>query len=92
MWGNAKFESGVIPVAVGDWLHFLTDGFTDALTQPENKDFWSREGKDFDADVAALEMLAGSGKLRDDATGVSLKIKEMPQCTESLQYSEQHDS
>ena len=46
MWADAEFEIGVIPVAEGDCLHFLTDGFTDALAQPERAAFWSprREG------------------------------------------------
>ncbi len=54
----------------------LTNGFTDALTRPENARFWSPYGKDVDTAVAALEKLAGSGTLRDNATGVCLKIKE----------------
>ena len=45
------------------------------LAQPENATFWSQDGKDFEADVAALERLAESGTLRDDATGICLKIK-----------------
>lgn len=75
MWENAEFETGMIPVAAGDCLHFLTDGLTDALTQPEHAGFWSPDGKDFNADVAALERLAESGTLRDDATGICLKIQ-----------------
>lgn len=75
VWEDAEFESGVISVAAGDCFHFLTDGFTDALAQPENADFWSPNGKDFEADVAALKRLAKSGTLRDDATGVCLKIE-----------------
>ena len=75
MFEDAEFETGVFPVAAGDCFHFLTDGFTDALAQPENNNFWSSDGKDFEADVAALERLAESGTLRDDATGICLKIK-----------------
>ena len=75
VWEDAEFESGVISVAAGDCFHFLTDGFTDALAQPENANFWSPNGKDFEADVAALKRLAKSGTLRDDATGVCLKIE-----------------
>ena len=74
MWEDAEFEAGRIPVAAGDCLYFLTDGFTDLLAQPENNNFWSMDGKDFEADVAALERLAESGMLRDDATGVCFKI------------------
>ena len=77
MWADAEFIEGTIPVSVGDTFHFLTDGFTDALAKPENAGFWSAGGKDFDADVAALERLAASGTLRDDATGVCVKIKEL---------------
>ena len=61
----------------GDTFNFLTDGFTEALMQPENADFWSTDGKDFEADVASLEKLAESDRLRDDATGVCLKIMEL---------------
>ena len=75
MFEDAEFETGVFPVAAGDCFHFLTDGFTDALAQPENAAFWSQDGCDFDADVAALEKLAVGGRLRDDATGICLKIK-----------------
>ena len=74
MFKNAEFEAGSIPVSEGDTFHFLTDGFTDALAQPENAGFWSTDGKDFDTDVAALKKLAESGRLRDDATGICLKI------------------
>lgn len=72
------FISGVLPIKEGDYLHFLTDGFTDALAQPENADFWSQDGLDFDADVASLEKLAESGTLRDDATGICIKVNELP--------------
>jgi len=47
------------------------------LAQPENAGFWSSDGKDFDADVMALERLADSGMLRDDATAVCVKILEV---------------
>ena len=73
---NAKFESGAISISEGDCIYFLTDGFTDRLTEPENINFWSPNGKDFDADVAALELLAEKGNLRDDATGICFKIKK----------------
>ena len=75
LWNDAEFIGGVIPISAGDCLHFLTDGFTDVLAQPENAGFWSPGGKNFDADVAALEKLAESGRLRDDATGVCLQVK-----------------
>jgi hypothetical protein len=42
-----------------------------------NVAFWSPEGKDFDADVKVLEQLAESGELRDDATGLCLKINAL---------------
>ena len=77
MFEDAEFETGVFPVAEGDCFYFLTDGFTDALAQPENNNFWSPDGKDFEADVAALERLAESGTLRDDATGVCFKIMDL---------------
>ena len=77
LWKDAEFTAGKITVSEADTFHFLTDGLTDALAQPENADFWSLEGKNFDADVAALERLAGSCKLRDDATGICLKVRKL---------------
>lgn len=75
MWAEAEFTAGVVEAQAGDTFHFLTDGFTDALAQPENADFFSPDGTDFDADVAALARLAEGGTLQDDATGICLKIK-----------------
>ena len=80
LWEDAEFMEGKIAVSDGDSFCFLTDGFTDVLTKPENAGFWSPEGTDFDADVAALERLGESGRLRDDATGVCLKINGDPNC------------
>ena len=77
MWENAEFTSGVLQVSEGDTFHFLTDGFTDVLAQLENAAFFSPLGKGFDDDVAALEKLAESDRLRDDATGVCLKIMKL---------------
>lgn len=77
MLAGAKFEGGAISITEGDTFHFLTDGFADALAMPENADFWSPGGTDFDADVVSLMKLAGSGTLRDDATGVCVKVKEL---------------
>lgn len=76
IWDKARFVRGSLPIMPGDTFHFLTDGFTDWLGRPENSDFLSPNGKDFETDVAALEQLGESGKLRDDATGVCLKITE----------------
>lgn len=75
MWAEAEFTAGVVPVQAGDVLCFLTDGFTDALAQQEKADFFSSDGTDFDAAVAALGRLTDSGILRDDATAVCLKIE-----------------
>ena len=75
MWAEAEFTAGVVPVQAGDVLCFLTDGFTDALAQQEKADFFSSDGTDFDAAVAALGRLTESGILRDDATAVCLKIE-----------------
>lgn len=77
LWEDAEFISGALPVAAGDCLYFLTDGFTDALAQPENAGLWSLDGKDFAADVASLQKFSESGLLRDDAAGVCLKIKAL---------------
>ena len=63
MWEDAEFSSGSLPVAAGDTLFFLTDGFTDAL---------DKTGEAFD--MAMLERLGESGELGDDATGVCLRI------------------
>ena len=71
---DAVFDEGAVPIAAGDCIHFLTDGFTDALAQAKHATFWSRDGKDFDADVRQLEQLGESGNLHDDATGICIRI------------------
>ncbi|MHC1758962.1 MAG: SpoIIE family protein phosphatase [Negativicutes bacterium] len=77
MWADPEFTERKIFVEEGDSFCFLTDGFTDALVQPENAGLWSPGGRIFDADVTALERLAESGGLRDDATGICLQVKKM---------------
>lgn len=77
LWDNAEFTVGKLAVSGGDSFFFLTDGFTDALAQTASTDFGARGGKDFNTDITALGLLAASGKLRDDATGVCLKIKAL---------------
>lgn len=77
MWADPEFTERKIFVEEGDSLCFLTDGFTDALVQPENAGLWSQGGRIFDADVTALERLAESGGLRDDATGICLQVNKM---------------
>lgn len=74
IWGDAEFTAGAIPVASGDCFCFLTDGFTDELDRMENQDFWGPDRKNFDAHLAGLERLAASGSLRDDATGVCVRV------------------
>jgi PAS domain S-box-containing protein len=78
LWDNAEFIAGKFQLSEGDSFYFLTDGMTDALAQPENADVLSPSGKNFDADVAALKRLAESSRLRDDATGICLKVRELP--------------
>ena len=77
MWNDAKFITGILSIKPGDVFCFLTDGFTDLLAQPEHVDFFATAGSVFDDEVAALEQLAVSGSLRDDATGICLKIKKL---------------
>lgn len=76
LWNNAEFTTGTLPFAEGDSIYFLTDGFTDALIRQEVAGFGSAGGRSFDEDVATLEKMAGSGRLRDDATGVCIKISQ----------------
>lgn len=45
LWEDAEFNAGVLPVAEEDTFCFLTDGFTDALAQPENANFLVAGGK-----------------------------------------------
>ena len=78
MLKDAEFATGVMSVSVGDTFCFLTDGFTDWMNKKENAGFFSLDGKDFDAHVAALEQLASEGSLRDDATGMCLKVISFP--------------
>jgi len=77
IWDDAEFMPGSVPITTGDCFHFLTDGFADWLSRTENTGFWSPGGKDFDVDVAALDRLAKSGTLRDDASAVCLKVREV---------------
>lgn len=74
LWEDAEFCVGVLPVAVGDAFCFVTDGFLDALAQPEHRFVLTQNGKDFEEDVLNLHGLASSGKLRDDATGICIKV------------------
>jgi serine phosphatase RsbU (regulator of sigma subunit) len=76
MFEKAEFSTGAMLISEGDCIHFLTDGFTDKINQFENADFWSPDGKDFEADVAALEQLAKTGNLKDDATGLCFRINK----------------
>ena len=76
MWDDAEFIEGMLPIEAGDTFYFLTDGLTDALVQPENEGCLSPDGKQFDDDVAALECLSMSSRLRDDATGICLQVKQ----------------
>ena len=78
VWEDAEFTDGKIAVKEGDTFCFLTDGFTDRLLQQENAGFFSPDGKDFDGDVAALQRLAESKTLRDDATGVCIRVQAFP--------------
>ena len=68
---GAEFNTGKIPINEGDCIYFLTDGFTDRLSQVE---YASTVGNDFEYSVALLEELAINGKLRDDATGLCFRI------------------
>jgi serine phosphatase RsbU (regulator of sigma subunit) len=76
IWNDAEFEMGTINFELGDSFYFLTDGFTDALSQPQSEFSWSPGGKEFATDLAALEQLAESGTLRDDASAICLQIKK----------------
>jgi len=78
MWKNAEYKENIIPIAEGDTFCFLTDGFTEELEKPENASYWVADGKDVDAHVKSLEKLAESGRLRDDATGICMKITGLP--------------
>ena len=62
----------------GDTLYFLTDGFTDLLSRPENSGFWPSQNENFDNRIVALEGLAASGQMRDDASGICIKIRQFP--------------
>jgi sigma-B regulation protein RsbU (phosphoserine phosphatase) len=80
IWNDAEFDEHVLPLSEGDTFCFLTDGFTDILAQQESAGIHSMHGKDFDAHVATLEQLAENEAMRDDATGICLKIKALSRC------------
>ena len=77
LWDDADFTEGVIPVSEGDSYCFLTDGFTDILSQTENAEFSPQDGKGIDAHVEGLNKMLESCALRDDATVICLKIKAL---------------
>jgi PAS domain S-box-containing protein len=77
LWNNADFDEFVLPISEGDTFYFLTDGFTDVLAQLENAGIFALDGKDIDAHVTALKKLAEGENLRDDATGICLKIDKL---------------
>jgi len=77
VWPQAEFLQGVLSINRGDTLYFLTDGFTDVLTQPEQAEAWTSGGMSFEAALAGLAELADEGTLRDDATAICLKIKQI---------------
>ena len=78
LWNDAEFGAGSISVSEGDTLYFLTDGFTDLLSRPENSGFWPYQNENFDNRIVALEGLATSGQMRDDASGICIKIRQFP--------------
>lgn len=78
LWEQAEFGFAKMPITAGDVFCFLTDGFTDVLEQPNNTEVVVSNSEDFEAHVAVLQQLAGSGRLRDDATGICLQIKDLP--------------
>ena len=88
LWNDAEFGAGSIPVSEGDTFYFLTDGFTDLLARPENSGFWPSQNGNFDNRIVALEGLAGSGQMRDDASGVCIKIRQLPSGNE--EYDGKH--
>ena len=74
LWDNPEFYVGTLSVETGDIFCFLTDGFTDVLDQCENTQVFEA-GTDFDSHVAFFEKLAESGRIKDDATGICLRVK-----------------
>ena len=74
LWNDADFSSGSLPVAAGDTFYFLTDGFTDLLAETGFAVRESSDGDAFAADMVMLNQLGQSDDLRDDATGICLRI------------------
>ena len=77
LWNAVDFDEFTLPIATGDTFCFLTDGFTDLLAQTESLGVPRFDENDFDAHVEALRRLVEDRTLRDDATGICLKIKKM---------------
>lgn len=69
-----EFCAGMLPVADGDCLLFLTDGFTDRLNKQGGISWELPPGGDFDDSLAVLEELAARGQLRDDSTAICIQI------------------
>ena len=66
---NVEKGIGTRSISEGDCIHFLPEGFTDRLYQPENANFWRLGGKEL------LDQLAWNSNLQDDATGICFRIK-----------------
>lgn len=74
LWNDADFSSGSLPVAAGNTFYFLTDGFTDLLAETGFAMQEPSAGDAFAADMVMLNQLGQSDDLRDDATGICLRI------------------
>jgi len=60
-----------VPIQAGDCFYFLTDGFSDKLTDEVFKNL-----ADFSGTFARLAELACSPEIRDDCSAVCIKLNE----------------
>lgn len=66
-----KFDFVKVPIQAGDCFYFLTDGFSDKLTDEVFKNL-----ADFSVTSAGLADLACSPEIRDDCSAVCIKLNE----------------
>ena len=66
-----QFDLVKVPIRAGDCFYFLTDGFSDKLTDDVVENL-----ADFSATVARLADLARSPEIRDDCSAVCIKLNK----------------
>lgn len=75
VWEQPEFGSGELDISPGDSFYFLTDGFSDQVSQLAESGV-ALLGGDFARNTLALQKIGDEGGLRDDASGICLKLPD----------------